>query len=240
MSNIIAMWSGPRNISTAMMRAWENRSDCNVIDEPFYGHFLAHTGIDHPMRDRILASMQTSLDKVINQVQQKPATGLVYQKHISTHMLEHIPLDWLDKVENIFLIRDPRYMVASYTAKRDGTNAADLGYTQLETLFNFACEIPGPTPLVIDSRCFLEQPEAYLKTICNRLNIEFQPDMLHWPSGARDSDGVWHEHWYDSVKASTCFGTPRTQLPELNDEQQALADACMPHFDALNKHALVL
>lgn len=240
MSRIIAMWSGPRNISTAMMRAWENRTDCVVVDEPFYAHYLEHTGINHPMRDRIMEHHDANLDKVIEQVSQTPATGVFYQKHISTHMLEHIPLDWLSKVHNLFLIRDPRYMVASYTAKRNETTAADLGYTQLHSLFETANALPGSTPLVIDSRRFLEKPEAHLQHICTHLNIDFQPAMLDWPAGARSSDGIWHEHWYDSVKTSTCFGAPRTALPELNAEQQALADACMPHFEALNDYALVL
>lgn len=240
MSKIIAMWSGPRNISTAMMRAWENRSDCVVVDEPFYAPFLEHTGMDHPMADQIMARHETDLNQVIKLVSQKPATGLFYQKHISTHMLEHMPLDWMSKVENLFLIRDPRYMVASYSEKRNKATAADLGYTQLHSLFETASALRGPTPLVIDSRRFLEKPEAYLSHMCSHLNIEFQPSMLNWPAGTRDSDGIWQAHWYDSVVSSTGFGAPRTQLPELDAHQQALADACMPHFEALNKHALVL
>jgi len=234
------MWSGPRNISTAMMRAWENRADSVVVDEPFYAHFLAHTGIEHPMHERILEVHESSLEKAIALVRSQPSEDVFYQKHISTHMLEHIPLDWLNEVTNLFLIRDPRYMVASYTAKRDGTTAADFGYTQLQSVFETACKLTGDTPLVIDSRRFLEQPEAYLRHICTYLNIEFESAMLSWPAGTRDSDGIWHEHWYDSVKASTGFGPPRTKLPALNSEQQALADACMPHFEALNQHALIL
>ncbi len=236
----IAMWSGPRNISTAMMRAWENRSDCQVVDEAFYAYFLKHTGMDHPMRDQIIEQHEADLDKVIEMVSTPPLEGLFYQKHISTHMLEHMPLDWLSQVQNLFLIRDPRYMVASYTAKRDSSDASDLGYTQLETLFDVASALPEQEPLVIDSRQFLEQPEAYLRYICKHLNIEFESNMLSWPAGTRDSDGVWHKHWYDSVKASTGFGLPRTSLPTLTKAQQALADQCMPHFEALNRHALNL
>lgn len=234
------MWSGPRNISTAMMRAWENRSDCQVVDEPFYAYFLKHTGIDHPMADQIIDKHESDLDKVIALVSKPVASGVFYQKHISTHMLEHIPLHWLIEVSNLFLIRDPRYMVASYTAKRDSSNADDLGYTQLETLFETAIALPNQTPLVIDSRRFLEKPEAHLRYICSHLNIKFMQSMLSWPAGDRSSDGVWHEHWYDSVKASTMFGQPRTSPPKLSSDQQALADQCMPHFEALNRHALKL
>lgn len=240
MSVNIAMWSGPRNISTAMMRAWENRSDCHVIDEPFYAHFLKHTGIDHPMADRIIEEHESDLNNVIKLVSESSTSDVFYQKHISTHMLDHIPLDWLCKVNNLFLIRDPHYMVASYAIKRDSATASDLGYTQLEILFDAAVALPDQSPLVIDSRRFLEQPEAHLRYICSHLNIEFEQRMLSWPAGNRNSDGVWHEHWYDSVKSSTEFGAPRTIPPTLRADQQALADQCMPHFEALNRHALTL
>ena len=211
-----------------------------VIDEPFYAPFLKHTGIDHPMADEIMAHHETDLAKVIEQVSTPPASGLFYQKHISTHMLDHVPLDWIKDVENLFLIRDPRYMVASYTAKRNETTAADLGYTQLQQLYETACELPGPSPLVIDSRRFLEKPESYLKYICAHLGIDFQPSMLKWPAGTRSSDGIWQAHWYDSVNASTGFGAPRTTLPNLDRDQAALAEACMTHFEVMNRDALML
>jgi len=234
----IAMWSGPRNISTAMMRSWENRSDCLVVDEPFYANFLEHTGIDHPMADRILEHHDPSLSKAIELVGTPPASGVFYQKHISTHMLEHVPLDWMSRVHNIFLIRDPRYMVASYTAKRDSNNADDLGYAHLQKLFEKAKSLSDQVPLVIDSRRFLDAPEAHQRHVCAHVGIAYESAMLEWPSGERSSDGIWHEHWYDSVKASTGFGAPRTELPELNAAQQALADECMPHYELLSEHAL--
>lgn len=236
----IAMWSGPRNISTAMMRSWENRSDCHVVDEPFYAHFLKHTGIDHPMAARILEEHDHDLDRIIELVSTPPKRGVFYQKHISTHMLEHIPLSWLDKVHNVFLIRDPRYMVASYTAKRDDTKADDLGYAHLAKLFEQARLISSATPLVIDSKRFLDNPEAHLRLTCEQLDIQFEPCMLQWPAGQRSTDGVWHEHWYDSVKTSTGFGPARAELPTLNSAQQALADECMPYYDILSEHALHL
>jgi len=211
-----------------------------VVDEPFYAHFLKHTGIAHPMADQIIEQHESDLHKVIELVSTLPTSGVFYQKHISTHMLDHIPLDWMVKVKNLFLIRDPQYMVASYTAKRDSATASDLGYTQLETLFKTATALPDQTPLVIDSRRFLEQPEAHLRYVCSHLNIEFEQSMLSWPAGDRCTDGVWHEHWYDSVKSSTGFGLPRTTVPELTNDQQVLADQCMPHYEALNRHALKL
>ncbi len=238
MSRIIAMWSGPRNISTAMMRSWENRSDCAVWDEPFYAHYLKATGIEHPMAADIMATYESDLQTVIDRIVSPPANGIVYQKHISTHMLEHMPLDWIDQVNNIFLIRDPRYMVASYSEKRGEPNAADFGYPQLESIFQEAKILSGQTPMVIDSNHFLEQPEAHLKHICKQLNIPFEQNMLSWPSGERDSDGIWHTHWYDSVKSSTHFGMPRRELPTLNKLQQTIVDECMPHYTTLSEQTL--
>lgn len=238
MSNIIAMWSGPRNISTAMMRSWENRSDCIVWDEPFYAHYLQETGIEHPMADDIIATYESNLDAIIDQIVTPPASGIFYQKHISTHMLEHMSLDWINQVNNVFLIRDPRHMVASYSEKRGEPNAADFGYPQLETVFHAAKAISKQTPMVIDSKHFLEKPEAHLQYVCEQLNIPFEQSMLSWPSGARDSDGIWHTHWYDSVKRSTHFGAPRQELPVLNEHQQSIVDECMPHYTALSEAAL--
>lgn len=234
----LAMWSGPRNISTAMMRAWENRSDCTVWDEPFYAYFLQQTGIDHPLAAEVINAYDKNLDSLIAKLSTRPKSGIAYQKHISTHILDHMPLDWLQHVTNVFLIREPKYMVASYTQKRVNMTASDFGYTQLEMLFKKAASAQGSTPLVIDSRRFLRKPEAHLRFLCQHLNIEFESAMLTWPSGSRDSDGLWHTHWYDSVKASTGFGPPREGESTLNAHQQAIADECQPHFDTLNAHAI--
>jgi hypothetical protein len=238
MNRIIAMWSGPRNISTAMMRSWENRSDCTVWDEPLYAHYLLETGIAHPMATDIIAAYESDLQTLIDQIVTQPDTGIFYQKHISTHILDHMPLDWLSQVNNVFLIRDPRHMVASYSQKRGEPNAADFGYPQLETVFNAANELSDQTPMVIDSKHFLENPEAHLRYMCEQLNMPFEQQMLKWPAGERTSDGIWHTHWYDSVKKSTHFGAPRQELPVLNDLQQSIVDECMPHYTTLSEAAL--
>jgi len=234
------MWSGPRNISTAMMRAWENRSDCVVIDEPFYPHYLEHTGIDHPMAADIVAHYPTDLASALKRVSTVPESGLVYQKQITTHMLDHVPLDWIAHVANLFLIRHPAFMVASYSAKRASLTPDDLGYPSLEHIFEKARSISETQPLVIDSTQFLNKPGSYLQYICSHLGVEFDESMLSWPPGERDSDGIWHAHWYESVKRSSGFGKARSAMPELTHDQQAVANACMPHYTALNKHALVL
>ena len=238
MSTIIAMWSGPRNISTAMMRSWENRSDCMVWDEPFYAHYLRATGIEHPMAADIIATYECDLEAVINKIVTLPDSGIFYQKHISTHMLDHMPLDWIKQVNNVFLIRDPRYMVASYSEKRGMPKAADFGYPQLETVFRAAKTFSKQTPMVIDSKHFLEKPEAHLQYVCEQLKLPFEQGMLSWPAGTRDSDGIWHTHWYDSVKSSTHFGAPRQTLPQLNEHQQSIVDECMPHYTTLSEAAL--
>ena len=234
------MWSGPRNISTAMMRAWENRTDCTVIDEPFYPHYLQFTGIDHPMADDIISHYPTDLDTALSLVKNIPDTGLIYQKQIITHMLEHIPLDWIADVSNLFLIRHPAYMVSSYSMKREQLTPDDFGYPLLEKVFDVASSVTKQRPIVVDSTQFLGNPSAYLKHICQHLNIDFQDTMLSWPKGTRSTDGIWEAHWYDSVKKSSGFGKPRTTMPTLNTQQQNVVDACMPHYNALKQHALLL
>lgn len=232
------MWSGPRNISTAMMRAWENRDDTVVVDEPFYAHFLHHTGIDHPMRDEIIACGETDWRKVVESLTVKPATGIFYQKHICTHWLDHYSIEWLDELDHVFLIRDPAPVVASYAIKRDALTATDLGYTQQAALFDLIKTRRGRQPLVIDSKRFLEAPDAQLKNLCSFLDIDFDAAMLSWPAGARDSDGVWGQHWYDSVNKSTGFAAARSSVPDFDKQQQRIVETCQPYYDAMRKFAV--
>ncbi len=229
----IAMWSGPRNISTAMMRAWENRSDTLVVDEPFYAHFLEHTGLDHPMRDDIIAHGETDWEKVVDSISQPPESGLFYQKHITTHWLSHFSTQWLKSVDHVFLIRDPEPVAASYAVKRENLTASDLGYSQQSQLFRLISEMQGAAPLVIDSKRFLQNPEIQLQTLCNSLGIAFEASMLSWPIGARNSDGVWGSHWYDAVNQSTGFKPARTTISTLTDDQQTIASACRPYYEEL-------
>lgn len=232
-SRCIAMWSGPRNISTAMMRAWENRSDTVVVDEPFYAHFLDKTGIDHPMRDDIVAEGETDWQTIVSRLVAKPATGLFYQKHITTHWLEDFKTDWLAELSHVFLIRDPEPVAASYAVKRNSVTASDLGYSQQSALFRVITEMKGKTPTVIDSKRFLQNPESQLKTLCEALGIAFEKNMLSWPQGARESDGIWGAHWYDAVNQSTGFKPPRTTHAELTDIQQDIANKCRPYYEEL-------
>jgi len=233
------MWSGPRNISTAMMRAWENRADTEVVDEPFYAHFLAHTGLDHPMADRIVAAGELDWRRVVERLTVPPSHGFFYQKHITTHWLEHFDTGWLDALDHAFLIREPEPVVASYVAKRGGATASDLGYAQQAALFEAVSARRGAAPPVIDGKRFLADPEGQLRRLCERLEVPFDPAMLAWPAGARESDGLWGAHWYDAVRRSSGFGTPRPDgTVELDANGQRVAAICRPYYDALARYAL--
>ncbi len=236
----IAMWSGPRNISTAMMRAFENRPDCAVSDEPFYAHYLAATGIDHPMRKAVIASQPTDWRQVVAEIT-GPAPGgapVWYQKHMTHHMIPAVGRGWFDKVTHAFLIRDPRAMAASYAAKREGATAADLGAELQAELYDEVVARTGREPPVIDAADVLKDPRRMLTLLCNALGLGFDEAMLTWPAGRRESDGVWGDHWYASVRASTGFRAPPDREISLTAELQAVADACLPFYERLHARRL--
>ena len=237
MSVRIAMWSGPRNISTAMMRSFENRSDTVVVDEPFYAAFLAETGADHPMRDEVLASQPTRWRDVANALSGPIPTGAAvwYQKHMTHHMLPDFGLDWANDCRNAFLIRAPEAVLASYTLKRENVTLADIGVERQRELFERECDRIGAAPPVIDSADVLADPRATLGKLCAALGIEFSDRMLSWPAGKRDSDGVWAPAWYDTVERSTEFAPPRApaEIKNVGDNLRRIADAARPHYERL-------
>ena len=234
----IAMWSGPRNISTAMMRSWENRPDTKVIDEPFYAHYLEHTNIDHPMAREVIQQGETEWQTVVDGLTQIPDSGIFYQKHICTHWLDHYSTDWLGSLSHVFLIRAPDPVVASYSIKREALTADDLGYSQQSELFELIRSKCSQPPIVIDSQRFLKDPETQLREVCRRLQIAFYPEMLQWPQGTRKSDGVWGAHWYDAVNRSTGFMSAATRPVNLDKYQQEIADTCRPCYEAMLAYAL--
>ena len=237
MSVRIAMWSGPRNISTAMMRSFENRSDTVVVDEPFYAAFLAETGADHPMRDEVLASQPTRWRDVANALSGPTPTGAAvwYQKHMTHHMLPDFGLDWANGCRNAFLIRAPEAVLASYTLKRENVTLADIGVERQRELFERECDRIGAAPPVIDSADVLADPRATLGKLCAALGIKFSDRMLSWPAGKRDSDGVWAPAWYDTVERSTEFAPPRApaEIKNVGDNLRRIADAARPHYERL-------
>jgi hypothetical protein len=233
----LAVWSGPRNISTAMMRAWENRDDCAVVDEPFYAHYLLETRLDHPGRDEVLRTGELDWRRVIDTLLGPIPAGrsIYYQKHMTHHMLPHIARDFMRQLTHVFLIRDPRVVVASYAKSRPGTvpTMKDIGVEQEAQLFEFVRGIDGGAPLIIDTSDFLKAPETFLRAWCERLDITFSDRMLHWPAGPRETDGVWAPYWYDAVIQSTGFDPWHEREHKVLPEHQALIEACMPHYQAL-------
>ena len=235
----IAMWSGPRNLSTALMRSFENRPDTAVWDEPFYAAFLVASGIDHPLRDEVIEAYETDPERIAAAClgpPPEPAT-VFYQKHMTHHMLAGFPLAWAEGVTNAFLIRRPEAVVASYAAKRERAALDDLGFVRQRELFEAIAARVGAPPPVVDADAIRRTPEATLTRLCAALAIPFDRAMLAWPAGPRRSDGLWAWHWYDAVERSTGF-TPPPPAAELDDAGRALAEASRPAYEALAAHAL--
>lgn len=236
----IAMWSGPRNLSTAMMRSFENRGDCAVWDEPFYGVYLDVTGADHPMRAECLAALERDPGAVARRCL-GPAPGgarIFYQKHMTHHMIPEIPRDWITEMVNVFLIRAPERVAASYAVKREQAVLADIGFVEQKALFDQIADRTGAAPPVLDAWAVRRDPEGSLKKLCAAIGIAFDPAMLAWPAGQRRSDGPWAPHWYDAVTRSTGFAPAETDLPVLDPAGQRLADAARPYYEALRPYAL--
>ena len=232
----IAMWSGPRNISTAMMRSFGARPDTAVIDEPFYAAYLAVTGLDHPLRAEVLKSQPNDAIAVVEQLLGPVPGGkaIFYQKHMTHHMLEGFPRAWMEEVRNAFLIRDPAAVLASYVQKRSAVTLADIGIVQQRELFEAEAARLGRAPPVVDSADILADPAAVLARLCRALEIPWTETMLHWPPGRRGTDGVWAPAWYAAVERSTGFARPApAEAAELPAPLQRIADAALPHYQAL-------
>lgn len=238
----IAMWSGPRNISTALMRAWENRPDCAVVDEPLYAAYLAATGLDHPARDEIIAAGDTDARRVAQRLTGPVPDGkpIWYQKHMTHHLLPGMDLGWVHALTNVFLIRNPAEVVDSYLKSRAAVAPEDIGLLQQAVLYDEVARRAAAPPIVIDADDFLRDPQAYLRSLCASLGIGFSERMLHWPAGARASDGIWAPHWYAAVWRSTGFEPWRERRPRLDPPAAAVAEACRPAYERLRSLRLRL
>ena len=236
----IAMWSGPRNLSTAMMYSFGNRADCAVMDEPFYAAYLKQTGIQHPMREEILAAHEADAGKVVAQITGSIPGDLphVYQKHMPQHMVEGLPTDWAVDFKNVFLLRHPARVVASFSAKYDATTLHDTGFVQQAQLFDDMSK-SGPRPLVIDSHDIRANPRKMLQALCAALALDWDERMLAWPAGGRKEDGIWARHWYGAVHKSTGFAGPEGDLPQLTGNAAEIVDAAMPHYEKLKAFAIL-
>ncbi|MEM9955535.1 MAG: HAD family hydrolase [Chloroflexota bacterium] len=218
-SRYIAMWSGPRNISTAMMRSWENRADTIVVDEPFYAHYLANTEYEHPAKQDIIAHYENDWRKVAQQLIAPLPDGIsiYYQKHMTHHVLPHMEKDWMLNVTNCFLIREPRRVLLSFSKVIPNPTIEQTGLPQQVELFEFVHHQTGQVPPVLSAKDVLVNPRGALTTLCEAINIPFDEAMLLWRAGKRDSDGIWAKHWYKSVEASTEFmfyQDDNTPIPE--------------------------
>ena len=203
----IAMWSGPRNLSTALMRSFENRTDTAVIDEPFYAHFLKQTNLNHPGRNEIISTLDSNWDNIVLKI-----TGPIpenksiwYQKHMAQHNLEGCDLNWIKSFHNCILIRDPKYVIPSYNKEYSLSDEKLLGYCQQLNLIRILEDEEGITPPIFDATDILEKPEQALKKICISVGIRFSQKMLKWPKGKRKSDGIWAKYWYRNVENSSGF-----------------------------------
>ena len=236
----IAMWSGPRNLSTALLRSWGNRADAWVVDEPLYAFYLARTGKDHPGREAVIASQPTDWRRVADRLGEEavPGRSVFYQKHMAHHLLPEVGRDWIDGMANAFLIRDPRAVVASYVRSRETVALEDLGYEVQAELFAREAARTGRIPPVVDAADILADPAGVLATLCRALGVPWDPAMLSWPPGRRDSDGVWAPHWYDSVWRSTGFAPPRAEAVDLPPALLPLALAAQPYYERLHHHRL--
>ena len=236
----LAVWSGPRNLSTALMYAFANRVDFSAVDEPFYAAYLKLSGLKHPMVKEILASQAQDPAEVVKALLAPIGAPHrhMYHKHMTQHMIPEIPRDWMREVENVFLIRHPMRVVASFARKYENPTLADQGFLQQESLFE-GLRAQGQTPLVIDSADILFNPERALRRLCAALELGFDPAMLSWPAGGMSCDGVWAAHWYGAVHRSTGFSAAEAEpLPDLPDHLKALADQAMPAYDTLAQFCL--
>jgi len=236
----IAMWSGPRNLSTAMMYSFGARDDCAVWDEPFYAAYLEETGLEHPMRAEILAAGDRDAAVVAARCLGDIPDGksVFYQKHMTHHMVPEFDREWMNSVTNIFLIRDPAKVIASYNAKRENPTLDDIGFKQQAEIFDQIAQATGEVPVVVDSADILADPENLLQKICDHIGLPFQKSMLSWPKGGHKDDGAWADHWYKSVWESDGFSKPTAFPQTLSPAGEALNAQAHPYYERLSKHRL--
>jgi hypothetical protein len=234
------MWSGPRNLSTAMMRSFGSRADTFVSDEPFYGCFLETTGAPHPMRGETIAAMDCDWKSVMAALRGDPPDGktIWYQKHMWHHMAGPIGYDDFAGFTHAFLIREPERMIASYLRKREAAAFEDFRLERQAEFFEREADRLGHAPAVVEANDVLADPEGVLSRLCAALGITWDPAMLSWAPGRRETDGPWAPHWYGAVERSTGFGPPETDPVDLPGDARRLADRCRPHYERLAAHRI--
>ena len=231
----IAMWSGPRNISTAMMRAWGNRGDTVVVDEPFYAYYLRATGKQHPGAQEVITTGEIDWRKVVAQLAGPIPKGkrVFFQKQMTHHLLPEVDRRWLNAVTNCFLIRDPHDVIASYIKKREKPALEDLGYVQQAEIFDFVRTRVKSLAPILDAKDVLENPERMLRLLCKVIGVEFSESMLSWPPGLRETDGIWAKHWYGEVAKTTSFQPYRPRHTEVPAHLQEIYQRCRDCYERL-------
>jgi len=240
MTRVISMWSGPRNISTTMMRAFANRADTAALDEPFYGWFLKSTGADHPFREETMAVYPCEWDGVLDWIERAPKGGekILFLKNIAYHLPDETDFSFALAHRNFLLIRDPRAMVASFSNKYEEVTPIIRSFEMEARLFDYLSARGHPCP-VVDAADILKAPAAALKSLCGALAIPFDPAMLAWPAGPRPEDGPWAPHWYDAVWASTGFKPYVEKTSSLSRELERVAEQAMDAYRRLSARRLI-
>jgi hypothetical protein len=234
------MWSGPRNISTAMMRAWGNRPDTVVMDEPFYAFYLNETHADHPGAEEVIRHGETDWQKIVAYLTGPIPNGtrIFYQKQMTHHLLPSVDRGWLANMTNCFLIRDPAEVIASYLKKNHEPSVKDLGFVQQAEIFEYVRDRTGSAPIVIDADDVLRNPQRMLRLLCEAIGVEFSATMLSWPPGRRETDGVWAKYWYAEVESSTSFQPYRERNVEVPARLRGVHERCREVYEQLHAHRL--
>ena len=236
----VAMWSGPRNISTAMMRAWGNRPDTFVVDEPFYAFYLRAIGKKHPGADEVIATGQTDWRKVVERLTGVIPDGkrIFYQKQMTHHLLSGMDRGWLGAMMNCFLIRDPREVIVSYIKKQGDPTLEDLGFVQQAEIFDWVRQKTASVPPVVDARDVQQNPERVLRRLCDAAGVEFSDSMLSWLSGLRETDGIWRKHWYGEVARSTSFLPYQPRDEPVPKRLRKIYERCRECYERLYEYRL--
>ena len=231
------MWSGPRNISTAMMRSWGSRSDTFVIDEPYYAHYLSQNELDHPGRDEVIQEGELDSEKVSRRLvnDTKDSCSIYYQKHITHHLLDSIDREWMKSVINCFLIRDPKDMIISYSKVHPNLNMHLLGLEEQNEIFEYVKNITGEIPPIVDAKDVLLNPRNILSKLCGNIGITFSEEMLSWSRGPRDTDGNWGKYWYKNVMNSTGFNEYKSKKEDVPKEYEQLYQKCYILYKKLHR-----
>ncbi len=235
---IIAMWSGPRNISTAMMYSFGNRPDCEAWDEPFYGFSLKTKGNGHPMRDDIIAAMECDWNTLVTKCTTPSDKPLLYQKHMTHHMLPGHDRSFITKLTNAFLIRSPEKVLASYAQKWTDVDLDAIGFVQQAEIFDLVAQKTGHAPAVVDSNAILQDPRTLLTRLCSTCGVAFDEAMLKWQKGPKPFDGVWAPHWYNAAWQSEGFAKSEEKPVNLPAALQKIADQAQPYYERLKQHAI--